>query len=202
MAIEQVRTQALPVLAVAEGATTPNPGGNGWAWSSTLAKPVYWTGTQWTAGAAAADPWTYVKLASDFVTSSATAVDVTGLQFTPAANKSYIFEAQLLTRTATTTVGARPGIAWQAGTITDAVVEVRQSTSATAQVLAFGNGGAAVQAIGTGLPNTTQSWPAKIAGTMIIGATPSGNLRVIVASETAGTNVTIKAGSWLRYREI
>lgn len=202
MAIEQVRTQALPVLAVAEGATTPNPGGNGWAWSSTLAKPVYWTGTQWTAGAAAADPWTYVKRASDFVTSSATSVDVTGLEFTPAANKSYVFEAQLLTRTDATATGVRPGIAWPAGTITDAVVEVSQSTSATAQVLAFGNGGAAVRALGTGLPNITQSWPAKIAGTMIIGATPSGNLRVIVASETAGTNVTIKAGSWLRYREI
>lgn len=201
MAIEQVRTQALPVLAVAEGATTPNPGGNGWAWSSTLAKPVYWTGTQWTAGAAAADPWTYVKLASDFVTSSGTAVNVTGLEFTPAANKSYVFEAQLLTRTAATSTGVRPGIAWPAGTITDAVVEVRQSTSATAQVLAFGNGGAVVQAQGTGLPNTTQSWPAKIAGTMITGASPSGNLRVIVASET-GANVTIKAGSWLRYREI
>jgi hypothetical protein len=200
--IEQVRTQALPLLAVAEGATTPNPGGNGWAWSSTLAKPVYWTGTQWTAGAAAADPWTYVKLSSDFVTSSATAVDVTGLGFTPAANKSYVFEAQLLTRTAATAAGVRPGIAWPAGTITDAVVEVRQSTSATAQVLAFGNGGAAVQALGTALPNTTQSWPAKIAGTLITAASPSGNLQVIVASETAGTNVTIKAGSWLRYREI
>ncbi len=202
MAIEQVRTQALPVLAVAEGATTPNPGGNGWAWSSTLAKPVYWTGTQWTAGAAAADPWTYVKLASDFITSSATAVDVTGLGFTPAANKSYVFEAQLLTRTAATATGVQPGIAWPTGTITDAVVEVRQSTSATAQVLAFGNSGAVVQALGTALPNITLSWPAKIAGTLITGASPSGNLRVIVASETAGTNVTIKAGSWLRYREI
>lgn len=202
MAIEQVRTQALPVLAVAEGATTPNPGGNGWAWSSTLAKPVYWTGTQWTAGAAAADPWTYVKLTSDFVTSSATAVGVTGLEFTPAANKSYVFEAQLLTRTAVAAYGVRPGIAWPAGTITDAVVEVRQSTSATARVLAFGNGGAVVQALGTALPDTTQSWPAKIAGTLITGASPSGNLRVIVATETAGTNATIKAGSWLRYREI
>jgi len=201
VAIAQLRTQALPVLAVAEGATTPNPGGNGWAWSSTLAKPVYWTGTQWTAGAAA-DPWTYLKLASDFVTSSTTAVDVTGLEFTPAANKSYVFEAQLLTRTAATATGVRPGIAWPAGTITDAVVEVSQSTSATAEVLAFGNGGAAVQALGTGLPNITKSWPAKIAGTMITGATPSGNLRVRVSSETAGTNVTIKAGSWLRYREI
>lgn len=49
MAIEQVRTQALPVLAVADGATTPDPGGNGWAWSSTEACPAHWDGTAWRA---------------------------------------------------------------------------------------------------------------------------------------------------------
>lgn len=202
MAIEQVRTQALPVLAVAEGATTPNPGGKGWAWSSTLAKPVYWTGTQWTAGAAAIDPWTYVKLSSDFVTSSATAVDVTGLAFTPAANKSYVFDGELLTRTAATATGVRPGIAWPTAGVTDGVATVNQPTSATAQVLAFGNFNAALQAVGTALPNTTQSWPARLNGTLIMDASPSGSVRVQLASETAGTNVTIKAGSWLRYREI
>lgn len=41
----------LPPLAIAEGAGTPNPGSAGaTAWSSTLTKLVYWTGTQWTAG--------------------------------------------------------------------------------------------------------------------------------------------------------
>lgn len=31
---------------------------------------------------------------------------------------------------------------------------------------------------------------------------PSGNIQVTLASETAGTNVTMKAGSWIRYRTI
>ena len=45
--------QAAPPLAIAEGATTPNPGIAGvTVWSTTLLKPVYWTGTQWTAGSA------------------------------------------------------------------------------------------------------------------------------------------------------
>lgn len=44
--------QAPPPLAIAEGATTPNPGIAGvTVWSTTLSKPVYWTGSQWTAGA-------------------------------------------------------------------------------------------------------------------------------------------------------
>lgn len=44
--------QAPPALAIAEGATSPNPGVVGVSlWSTTLGKPVYWTGTQWTAGA-------------------------------------------------------------------------------------------------------------------------------------------------------
>lgn len=201
MAIEQVRTQALPVLAVAEGATTPNPGGKGWAWSSTLAKPVYWTGTQWTAGAAAADPWTYVKLTSDFVTSSATAVDVTGLEFTPAASKTYIFEAGLLTRTATTTVGARPGLLWATG-LNDGSALIKNPTSATAQSILIGYPGTTMLAAVGGLPLTSASYLAEIRGTIVAGGAPSGSMKIQLASETAGTNVTIKAGSWLRYREI
>lgn len=40
-------------LAVAEGATSPNPGITGvLAYSTTLGRPVHWTGTQWTAGSA------------------------------------------------------------------------------------------------------------------------------------------------------
>lgn len=44
--------EAPPSIAVAEGATTPDPGIVGVrAWSTTLSAPVHWDGTQWTAGA-------------------------------------------------------------------------------------------------------------------------------------------------------
>lgn len=147
------------------------------------------------------DPWTYTKLASDFTTTSATAVDVTGLSFTPAANKSYEFEALLLCRTATTTVGPRPGLAWPTGG-TDGVADIAMPTSATAQVLVFGNINAALLAAVGGLPNTTQSYPSRIRGIFIAGASPSGTVKVQIASETAGTTVTAKAGSFIRWREI
>lgn len=149
-------------------------------------------------GPAGSDGWTYAKLASDFTTSSATAVDA-GLAFTPSANTGYEFKAILLTRTATTTVGPRPGLAWPTG-MTDGVAHIRQESSATAFVSALGNTSAAILAPVGGVPSTSQSFPAIIEGMVIAGATPSGTVKVQLASETAGTNVTAKAGSFLKWR--
>lgn len=147
---------------------------------------TFWCGDgTWKAAGGGSDPWTYVKLSSDFVTSSATAVDVTGLAFTPAANTQYEFEAVLLLRTATATVGPRPGLAWPTG-MTDGVADLFMPTSATAQVLVFGNVNAALLAAVGGLPNTTQSYPARIRGTVVAGASPSGTVKVQLASETGG----------------
>jgi len=178
---------------------------------------TFWSGTQaqydalgsYTAGrmyiitdaTSPVDPWTYVKLGSDFTTTSSSAVDITGMAFTPAASKSYEFEACLLTRTATATVGPRPGLAWPTG-MTDGVVEVRIPSAAGTQVMQFGNINAAVLAPVGGLPNTTQSYKATIIGMVIAGASPSGTVKIQLASETAGTTVTVKAGSYLRYRKI
>lgn len=53
MTTKQLSPVALPSAAIAEGATTPNPGAAGsWAWSTTLQKPVFWDGALWTAGTA------------------------------------------------------------------------------------------------------------------------------------------------------
>lgn len=161
------------------------------------------TGAQ---GIPGTDGWTYVRTTSDFTTSSATAVNVapaTGpaLAFTPAANKRYEFRARLRTRTATTTVGPRPGIAWPTGG-TDGVCSIYQASAAGSEVQQHGNIGASVLAPVGGLPNTTQSWPARIEGEIEMGASPGSTLRVQLASETAATNVIVKAGSWLAYREV
>ena len=145
------------------------------------------------------DPWSYVRLASDFPTTSATAVDVTGLSLTPSANLRYEIEGLLLLRTNTATVGPRPGIAWPTG-MTDGVATIDTSSSATARLLTNGNIGASMLAAVGGLPNTTQSWPAKIHATLIAGASPGGTFRLQLASETAGTTVTMTANSWFRWR--
>lgn len=146
------------------------------------------------------DPWTYLVVGSDFTTSSATAVDVTGLAFTPTALLRYEIEVQLMVRTATATVGPRPGMAWPTG-LTDGVGSVtRQTSSTTTNVFANGNIVAAILAPVGGLPNTNASWPAEIKAAFTAGAAPSGTFRVQLASETAATNVTVKAGSFMKYR--
>jgi hypothetical protein len=158
----------------------------------------------WAAPGGGSDPWTYVKVAgADFTTTSSTAVDVTGLGFTPTANTDYEFEAILMLKTATATVNPRTGLAWPTG-MTNGVAMIEQA-GATANA-AFPNAAGDVTlplliAVG-GLLDTIKAWPAKIKGMVRAGATPSGNVRVQLASETAGTTVRVVIGSFLRYRTI
>lgn len=151
--------------------------------------------------AAGSDPWTYIRLASDFTTTSATAVDITGLGFAPAANQRYEFEARLMLRTATATVNPRTGLAWATG-LTDGVASINQAQAATTQLMARGNINAALLIAVGGLANNTQSWPCDVRGMAIAGATPSGSISLRLATETAGTVVTVKAGSFLKHRLI
>lgn len=151
--------------------------------------------------AGGSDPWTYVKLGADFTTSSATAVNVTGLAFTPAINSVYVIEGLFFTRTATATVGVRPGCSWPTS-LTDGVAQFMQTSSATANVIANGNMNAPVLAPVGGNPNNTRSYPATLWATIITGGSTSGNFQIQLASETGGTNVTFKANSWIRYRTI
>ena len=163
---------------------------------------TYWRGDgTWATPSGGSDPWTYIKLGSDFGTTSATAVDVTGLAFTPAANTDYEFEAVLYCRTNAAATGPRPGIAWPTG-MTDGVVSIRIPSAVGTEVQQHGNINAAVLAPVGGLPNTTQSYPGRVVGTARAGATPSGTIKIQLASETAGTTVTAKAGSYLKYRTI
>lgn len=152
-------------------------------------------------GGEGSDPWTYVEVngGSDFTTTSNTAQDVTGLAFTPALNTRYIFEAVLGIRSATATVNPRVGLAWPTG-MADGVATIEQTSTATAKVMANGNISAPLLMAVGGIPNNSASWPALIYGFVLAGATPSGNVRIQLASETNGTTVRIIAGSYLRYR--
>lgn len=48
MTTKSLRFESLPSLAIAEGATTPNPGQTGvWVWSTTINRPIMWNGTNW-----------------------------------------------------------------------------------------------------------------------------------------------------------
>lgn len=147
------------------------------------------------------DPWTTVILGSDFTISTTSNNTVTGLNFTPSASTTYLVEMFLLVRTATATVGARPGISWPTG-LTDAASQITVPNSNTALATRAQGAISTTNAASTGLPTTTHSYLAMGTALLIVGGSPSGNFQITLASETGGTNVTMRAGSFLMYREI
>jgi hypothetical protein len=147
-----------------------------------------------------ADPWTIVKLANDFTTSATANGNVTGLYFTPAAGKTYIVYGGFMLRTATATVGARPGIAWP--TVEDGAAWVDAPNSLTAAAMRIWGTRTTQNAASTGLADTASSHYAKLEAIIVAGASPSGNFQITLASETAGTVVRMRAGSYLMYREL
>ena len=147
------------------------------------------------------DPWTYVKLGNDQSVSVTTNTAVTGLNFTPSANQTYEVELRLLLQTSVATTGPRPGIAWPGGT-TDGASEITAPNSNTA--LAFRAQGAKTtqNAASTGLPTTTDSYLALGYAVLVMGASPTGTFGVTLASEVNASAVTIKAGSFIKYRTV
>lgn len=140
---------------------------------------------------------TVVILSNDFTTSSATAVDV-GLSFVPTANTHYVFDGMFEIRTTNAAVSPRVGLAWATG-LAAGVATIRQTGTLTAEVVANGAiTGAILIAAGT-VPLANTSYPAFITGFLLAGGSPGGALSVQLASSLAGTSVTLKAGSFLRY---
>lgn len=144
--------------------------------------------------------WTYVKLASDFSTTGTAAV-ASPLAFTPVAGKTYSVQGLLLLRTNLTGAGARPGVAFPTG-LTDQVAQVIVADDVNSAFIANNNGASAVQVAVTGHPNTTTSWFGRVEALLVVGASPSGTFRVTLSTETAGRTATLKAGSYIRWREI
>lgn len=147
------------------------------------------------------DLWTIIKLSSDFVSSLTANTPVPGLAFTPAINKTYLIFGYFLLRTATATTGARPGVSWPAN-LTDSTMRMEAANSLTVSALRTWGARSTQNAASTGLATTADSHWGSLDGIMITSGTTSGNFQIILASETAGTNVTMKAGSILMYREL
>lgn len=88
MARKQLAFKTLVQLAVAEAATSPNPGAAGvWAWSTTLGKPVIWDGAKWSswpASGAGGGGWSIVNQSARVVqpppNSSPAQVTLNGVQ--------------------------------------------------------------------------------------------------------------------------
>ncbi len=77
-----------------------------------------------------ADPWTYIKLADNAITTG-TANAPTALTFTPEPNKQYLVEGWLYLQAQAITTGARPGISWPLGTLQEAAWAMAPSNATT-----------------------------------------------------------------------
>lgn len=147
------------------------------------------------------DPWTTIRLTSDYATSAVAASDVTGLGFAPAASTRYEVEARFYLQSAATTTGVRPGVAWPTG-LTDGVVEISTAVTSTGVQIAAGNNVASVLSAAASHPTLTGSWPGRLWSIFETGAAPTGDFRIQLATEIATSQVTMKAGSFLRYRVV
>ncbi|MFH1683972.1 MAG: hypothetical protein ABIA67_03730 [Candidatus Margulisiibacteriota bacterium] len=138
-----------------------------------------------------------VSLASDVSTTSTSFSNVTGLSFSALANKDYIFEALLIYTTAATTTGIRLGVNGPAAptAIVGDWKAYRSLTSARVREFQNYNSGTAATASLAG------NNYAGMTGILRNGST-AGTFILRFASEIAGSTVTIKAGSVLRYKKV
>lgn len=137
-----------------------------------------------------------VKLAVDQAISVTTLTDITGLSLPIAANADLMFEALIIWQSAATTTGIRIAINGPAGAVeVTALAEIQTSAAAFALQLHTGyQGGAATTSIDTANARRV----ARLSGVVRNGPN-AGTLSIQVASEVAGSVVTVKRGSWARY---
>lgn len=151
-----------------------------------------------TAVSAKEDAWTYERLASDFTRNVATLADVfTG--FTPAANTKYEWEVRgaILTDAATTgfqsDMNGPTGENWVA-------YKINSAASATTDLLTHGTAWATLN---TSVNNLAATNILLVTGMCSYGASPgAGNVRLRARMESGGVSVTMKAGSYMRWRAL
>jgi len=160
------------------------------------------TGAQGPAGAdgVGGDSWNYIKLASDVTTDQTSATD-TALTFTPPINSVVIFESQMLLRSTITTTGVRPGLKPVSNAV-DFIASMEVATGATASTRRFWGANSSSNVATTSAPSATDSWFGCAWGTIITGATVASPLIVTLSSEIAASAVTMRAGSWMRWKAI
>jgi hypothetical protein len=136
------------------------------------------------------------KTDADNVTASTTIQSATGLDFTLAAGTTYTFEYFILFQSAATNTGIRLAVD---GPASPSII----SYSANIPVAADGTGGMYAgwgttwddTVNGTGVQTANTTYVARIHGVVQTNAA-GGTLRPRFRTETNGTNVTIKTGSW------
>jgi hypothetical protein len=150
----------------------------------------------------------FVKTTADQTTTSATAVDITGLTFTPAANKTYSVEALLVVKHSTVASNTKLGVVWPTGLNVGQIV-FGHTARLTLNDTSWRNGdetqaevtdAAAYLSSGLSLGNNIYRL-IRMRGIVSAGATPTGVFKLQFASNGT-TTVTVRAGSFLSFSEV
>ena len=157
-------------------------------------KPYWCNGTTWidmTLLGSADTRLTTARLAADVTNNTTTLANVTSLAIALAANSTYTIDAKVMFQTAATATGIRLTQTAPAGATV--VAQWNTPTSLTARTLAnqrAADTGAATTGVDVANANTLAC------GSLLVmtGAT-AGNLQIRFASEVAGSNAVVKAGS-------
>lgn len=152
----------------------------------------------------AADPWTWVKLASDFNVSGSTILP-SSLSFTPAANEVYIVDIFLMLSSDDVTIGAQPGITWPVAGVSNQTsagyLHVANSSTNT-QERNWADITSTIVSQVTSMPNVNEATPGHGRFVFTTDGSISGDFIVTMRAETVLGNVTMRANSWLRYRTL
>ena len=147
------------------------------------------------------DGWTYLRLDSDFSNSTTTMADVTGLAFTPDPDAQYIVEGLFMLQSAAATTGPQTGFVWPTN-VGNGVYYTQQASAAGSTVPRYGNTSANFTSGVADIADATGSWPQFINLTFLTTSTTTGDFKVTLRSEVAASNVTMKTGSYIRYRRL
>ena len=159
-------------------------------------RPYWCDGTAWvdmTLLGSADTRLTTARLAADVTNNTTTLANVTGLAIALAANSTYTIDAKVMFQTAATATGIRLTQTAPAGATV--VAQWNTPTSLTARTLAnqrAADTGAATTGVDVANANTLAT-----ASFLVITGATAGNLQIRFASEVAGSNAVVKAGSHL-----
>ena len=162
-------------------------------------KEVGATSTGWTSS----DPWTYVKL-TGVQSSTVIAAAATLLTFTPAANTLYEIDGRIITQSTVTTTGAQWGVNFPTAGVVSKSAILTQTNAATATVVRTLQTSAANNTLitATGAPVANQDQLGWFTAILETGAAPTGDVTVTLASEIAASSVSIRPGSFIRYKKV
>jgi hypothetical protein len=126
--------------------------------------------------------------------------NVTGLSFTPLANKRYMVTAHLLLQTSNASNGPRPGAAIPGGTATTVGYNYTSNNDTASATRYYRN--AASFAASTGLALADSTTYSQGSWLVTSGSTPTGNFTITLGKELASDTARMMAGSYLRVEVI